>query len=194
MCFLVYKVISEFSIFRKSLCFNAGECQQWGECSKRTWISHNRGFWTNWQRNEDYFCSKFSSQNHSKCSLPIVEMVSSSNLISCRHFLFTENGICEVIEMTCKFGGDLVSSSFKAIKRNRFGEIWIFHVSIFKSKGSSFFINMQLFIKKVENYNKNTELWKKIIFSLNPSPFNKLSEYSNLLKVKKMKKIVIQVT
>lgn len=119
------------------------------------WISHNHGLWTNWQWTEDYIYSELRSQNHTKCFLTTVEMVCNSNLIACRHFLLSENDICEVVEKTCECGENLASSSCKEKKRIRFGEIWIFSFRFFKSATSSLSINMQLSRK-----------WKKIIVKI----------------------------
>lgn len=119
----------------------------------RKWGFHTTAGSRLTKRTEDIICSEVRSWSLSKCSLTIVEMTYTSNLIACRHFLFTENGSCKVIEMTCKFRGHLASTSFKGIKRNRLGEIRIFLFDIFHSKGSSFVINRQLFRK----------MWKIII-------------------------------
>ena len=66
----------------------------------------------------------------------------------------------------------MANSSFTGIRRNSFGEICSFHFSIFQSKGSSFFSNVQLFRKMWKNYNKNAELWKKYFCSVLPLLIN----------------------
>lgn len=81
------------------------------------WISHNHGLWTNWQWTEDYIYSELRSQNHTKCFLTTVEMVCNSNLFACRHFLLSENDVCEVVEKTCECGENLASSSCKEKKK-----------------------------------------------------------------------------